>query len=540
MNMSNDTDTPEDYEPRFPTLEHEIDGVIANTRISFSLTTVARTAGRGEWSRAIDALEGLADKLVAWNPPSRAWQELLSAAAWYAVRASKIDLVAVLFKTYAERAWASKSPKSMPFGLAGAFELADRRGRFDAGRELAALVETLFPACPLGPYGVAHFRERALHLHGSSQDPGHIAEAFARAAQLADSLGMARTRRRALLRSGALLLRSGGGREEGRKLLRDIDPAELSRADTLWYALGMTHSPFWLDRVRAADALIAVVESDADPKLDALHAVGYLLDCAPLEIQPLEVDRLTGLAQETGVDDAGLAQRSHLEGIASAPISRAGEAADILARSMDADPSDRQRTSVEFCRAVANLLDDRTHEGLDRTVLSRIEQCYPTAARVLEVLESTVDENARKIATALGDLEGHFRKHGHRLTREDLKSIALIWPRLLPFVRTLEGDDEVDQTTQNRIGASAHEIATRWLPDAPTPSYGWWSLAANFLASDLHTQAALAARRALDDGESVDAQLEGRVIATVLDWAIRDGSQEDMLAWLEVAERRLG
>jgi hypothetical protein len=531
--------------PSFPTLESQVDGVVANARISFALTTISRTASRGEWSRAIDALSGLADKLGAWNAPATAWQEVLTAAAWYAVQASKIDLVAVLFETYATRAWSSKTTQAMPFELAGPLELADRRGRFDAGRDLADLIDELFPTCPLGAYASAHFRERKRHIHGDSQDAAHIADTFTKAAKLAETLGMHETKRRAGLRAGALLLRSGVSREQGRQLLRDIDPSELSRPDALWYAVGMAHSPFWLDRVRAADAVTTVVEGDTESRLDTLHAAGYLLDCAPIELQPLEIDRLEGLADELDVTNQRLRLRTHLEGVASAPAARAGEAADIVAQSLGEDATARQRASVAFCRAVADLFDepsgaDRSTGGLDRSAVERIETFYPTAARVLEALEPTVDSNPQRLATSLGELEGHFRKYGHKLTREDLKPIALLWPRLLPLLRDLEADDDVDQTTRSRVVASAKDIATRWIPGAPTPGYGWWSLAANLVACEMHTQAAAAAHRAIDDGESVDGELERRVIASVLDWAVREGTAEEMLEWLEVAERRLG
>jgi hypothetical protein len=536
--------------PRFPTLEHEIDGVVANTRISFALTTVERTAGRGEWSRAIESLESLADKLGAWNAPASAWQELLSAAAFYAVRASKIDLIGPLFDSYAARAWPSDARETMPFELADALEFADRRGRFDVGRDLADLIAALFPTCPLGPFAAAHFRERKFQVYNNSADAADIAATFSKAAQLADSLEMPETGRRARLRCGVLELRTGVSLEDGRQLLRDIDPGVLSRSDSLWYAVGMAHSPFWLDRVRAADAVIAAVEADTreasarhedqPPRTDVLQAAEYMLDCAPIELQPLEVDRFEGLAEELEVTTHKLRLRSHLQGIASAPASRAGEAADIIAQSLSDETTNKQRAAVAFCRAVADLLDGQAREGLDRAALERIDEFYPTAALVVEALEPTVGEDVRKLATALGELEGHFRKYGHRLTREDLKPIALLWPKLLPFLRTLDDDEDADQTTRKRVIASANEIATRWLPGAPTPGYGWWSLAANLLACGMPTQAAEAARRAIDDGESVDGELERRVVAAVLDWAIRDGSQEKMVEWLEVAEGRLG
>ncbi len=524
--------------PSFPTLENEVDGLVANARVSFGLTKATRAAEHGEWLPAIQSLERLADRLGRFGVPVEAFREVLLGAAHYAVRGANISLIAPIFEAHATRAWPADERATMPWELQAAFDVADRRGHYDAGRDLGELVEALFPACPLGRFAASHFAERKMHLLGAPEDAAAIAAGFEQAARLADALDMEATRKRALLRAGALLLRSGVSRERGRELLRQVDPTDFERGDALWYGVGMAHSPFWLDRVRAADAILAVAEGDTEPARDTTDAVEYLLACAPIELQPLEVDRLEALAEALGAASGKLGLRSHLEGIASAPAADAGAAADILAQSFGDDATDEERARVAFCRALGALFSQAGDATLDKAAVERIAKAFPLAAAVLEVLEPVIQNDARKLATAIGELEGFFRKRGHALGAGDLKPVALLWPKLLPMVRELEDDEDVDTTTVRRIEASLQEIISRWISDAPTPGYGWWALAANLLASDLADDAATAARRALQDGESVDEDVESRVIAAVLDRAVRSGEPEEMLAWLEVAETR--
>lgn len=533
-----DTDTTMETAPEFPTLENEVDGVVANARISFALTTATRAAEHGEWSRAVDALEKLADKLVNWKVPRQAWSEVLVAAAWYGVRGSSAASAEPIFEAYAERAWAGEERASMPWELQEAFDEADRRGRYEAGHRLGKLVEMLYPSCPLGSYAAAHFAERNAQIHGAAIDAAAVADRFEQAAQLAEALEMPGLQKRALLRAGVLLLRTSTSREHGRELLREVDPADFDRADRLWYAIGMAHSSFWLDRVRAADAVLAIAEADDEPQRDAVDAAEYLVACAPIELQALERDRLEAITGELAIGSCILGLRSHLEGIASAPAKQAGDAAHILAQTFGEDPTDAERAQAAFCRVVAELFADGKSTSLDAATAERIDKSFPVAAKVAGALEPLVQEDPRKLATALGDLEGIFRKRGHALESDALKPVGLLWPRLLPLVRKLRDDEDIDTTTVRRVEASTQEVLARWLPHAATPGYGWWALAANLLANDLPEQAVRAARRAIDAGESVDAELERRVIAAVLDRAVRDGEPEQMREWLEVAEAR--
>lgn len=556
MNSSEHTDIPRP--PAFETLEDEVDGVVANARVSFSLATIGRAVDHAEWSRALGALESLARTLEPLELPEEAWCEVLVAAGWLGVHANDISQVAALFEIYAARAWSNSPPQAMPWQLAAAFSEADRLERFEAGRALGELVALLFASCPLGPYAAAHFGERA--LDGRTDDALSIAGRFEQAGQLAEAIEMPQSAAQSRLRAGALLLRTSASRNSGRALLRSVDPSDFDRPDALWYAVGMAHSPFWLDRVRAADAVLSHAEDDPATRdiEDLACAIDYLLDCAPFDLHNLELDRLEALIDTVLDDDSSdagtpteeaqsarrrLELRSHLEGAATSPVWRAGEAADTLSSHADGE-SARQRAAVEFARAVGQIYAGDEALGLDSDSLARLEQDFPVAAAVLQALVPAVREDARRLATAMGELEGLFRQHGRAVSQTHAKPAALLWPKLLPLVRTLraeaddEDSDDVDRTTARRIVASTREVLTRWIPIAPSPSYGWWSLAANLLGDDFGDAARMATRRAVDDGEQVDDALERRVLAAVLDRAVRDGDPDQMLEWLEVAERR--
>jgi hypothetical protein len=557
MNRSPQTHTPRP--PSFETLEREVDGVVANARVSFSLATIGRAVDHAEWTRALGALESLASTLEPLELPEGAWREVLVAAGWFGVHADDISPVAAPFELYATRAWSNSQPQAMPWQLSVAFSEADRLERFDTGRALGELVAQLFSSCTLGAYAAAHFGERG--LAGRADEAVSIAERFEKAGELAETIEMQQTAARCRLRAGTLLLRTSASRNKGRTLLRSVDPSDFGRTDALWYAVGMAHSPFWLDRVRAADAVLAQAES-TDSELDTPEAlacaIDYLLDCAPFDLHSLEVDRLEALIDTVLDDDSAsdnatptedarrarrrLELRSHLEGAATSPVWRAGEAADTLSSHAD-EESPRQRAAVEFARAVGQIYAGDEALGLDSDSLARLEEAFPVAAAVLQALVPAVREDPRRLATAMGELEGLFRQHGAAVSQTLAKPAALLWPKLLPLVHSLrakadEDTDDVDRTTARRIVASTREVLTRWIPIAPSPSYGWWSLAANLLGDDFADAARLATRRAVEDGEQVDDALERRVLAAVLDRTVRDGDPEQMLAWLEVAERR--
>lgn len=552
----------------FEVLEDDVDGIVANARISFSLATIERAVEHQEWSRAFETADKLARRLADVDVSEEAWRELLVAAASFAVEADDVQPLRPTFEAFAKRAWRahrqqsvdreSMPHQSMPWQLGQVLDRADSTGHLEAGRALGRIITSLFPTCPLGPQACAHFAERILQTSDAhSEDVSDIAAQFERAAALADALEMDDSATRSRLRAGSLLLHSQTSRERGRQLLRDIELGELQRDDALIYAVGMAHSPFWLDRVRAADAVLSTASANAagsrrnqrtgrqtPAPADTVAAARYLLDCAPIELQPIELDRLEALVDDVLDDENSegarepLALRSHLERVATAPASRAADAADILVSAFGQDANSRQRAAIEFCRLVGEAAGSSQAVALDPDSVERVTASFPVAGAVIEALAPAARGGARRLATALGQLEGQMRQADPELTAAELAPIALLPPKLLPFLSTLDDENDVDETTIKRILASTREILSRWVRRGRTPSYGWWTLAANLLAADLVDEALLATRRAIDDGEHIDEDIEEQVLAAVLDHAVRDGSDDELLEWLEIAERR--
>jgi hypothetical protein len=385
--------------------------------------------------------------------------------------------------------------------------------------------------------------------------PRSIAENFARAEDIAETLEMTEFSRRARLRGGVILLRSGDGRDEGRELLREVDPQRLGRADSLWYAVGMAHSPFWLDRVRGADQDIGLADAPKSARkkgpqpqpADVEAAARCLLDSAPLQLQPLEADRLDELVDLLAAADdfthlrANLDLRAHLDQLADLPLEQAGEAAEF----MGADSSDAGRAAAHFCRILQNIFDGEAPAQPDAADLATIEEFHPLAATVITALFALATRDAAKLATALGSLEGKLRIS--QIQPAALKPIGLLWPSLLSYLGELRDASadaavSVEPTTTKRITASAREIFARWIPEAPQPSYGWWKLSANLLATPeidapWPENAARCTLRALRDGICDDAELEARVLAKILDRAVEHAADDELLEWLEVAEK---
>jgi hypothetical protein len=110
----------------------------------------------------------------------------------------------------------------------------------------------------------------------------------------------------------------------------------------------------------------------------------------------------------------------------------------------------------------------------------------------------------------------------------------------LSYLSGLRSDEDADTMTVKRITASLSEVASRALPDASAPSYGWWSLAANFLSAGMDEASRICAERAIRAGESLDESLEDEVLVRVIDHVIgADVSDEQLIWWLEQGEARL-
>lgn len=566
--------------PEFPALLNEVDGVFANARIAYSLTMVDRAMSRWEWARALDILSSLADKLATKDVLAAGFQELMLAASWCALCEQTdraFEELSTLFSWHITRAWPrpkltvvsdqerfiAQKRAQMPWDFAQIFDKAEQLNLQRSARKLAEILTEFFPDFPLAIYAAAHAQESLNRQAqpGSSEclAPREVSDKFLQSARLADKLSMPDLSRRARLRAAVSLLDAGRDIERARGLMREIDPAKLSRQNQIWYAAGLAKSPFWLDRVRAADQIIAVhhaaqlkparfEEPDAQPSplaADLEAAIRHLLRSAPLKLEALETDRFLELVEllsrgrQAATLRTNLGLRQYVEKFVEVPLSHAGEAAELMQREL----SDAAQTAAEFCRAVDALSSDAKSTRPDADLLKKIEAVYPLASVVLRTLWAIQAADIASLATALGSLEGKLRLSD--ISPAELKPIGLIWPPLLSFLADLAERKEAlasEASALKRVHQSTVEILTRWASSASRPTYGWWALSAHLLDHPAFEDpwpdyAALCVERALADNSPVDPALKADVLESLLYRACAHAPRAKLLTWLERLER---
>jgi hypothetical protein len=519
-----------DDRPRFGALEDALGGVWATARMAWSVNNVERAIEREEWVRALENLENIADRIEDESVHRLAWRELVDGAIWLGPRIRNWREIIDLVDSYGQKAWSDERLERMPWSVAMLFDEFDRAD--DAARptalRLARIIEEQAPRCPLGAYASGHFAE----------DADVSIARFIRAAELFDELELVELAAHCQMRAGATAVLESKDATRGRDLLaaarEDLDAHE----DLLWWAIGMSQSDKWLDRVRAADALLDLYErrdrrEDGFPE-DLGHAVIWMVGQAPLRMQATERDRLESLVEDGLPAEAQapmmeqLAGRDAMAELVARPVSELRDALDLRG-----EPGDDPRDAYYY--AVAALESPDLY-GKPDTDAFRDE--LPVAADVVDILSSIRRDNPGSVATNSGLLEKTFRDG--LPSDAHLGPLALLWPRVLSYLSGLRSDEDADTMTVKRITASLSEVASRALPDASAPSYGWWSLAANFLSAGMDEASRICAERAIRAGESLDESLEDEVLVRVIDHVIgADVSDEQLIWWLEQGEARL-
>ncbi|MGM0557418.1 MAG: hypothetical protein ACQEVA_13630 [Myxococcota bacterium] len=523
---------PDMQKPRFDALEDALGGVWATARMAWSVNNVERAIEREEWIRALDALEKIAARMQDESVSRLAWRELLEGALWLAPRNRNWRSVIDLVEAHAERAWSDERRRQMPWGVASTFTELDREAVRDEAAptalRLGRVLDRAFPRCPLGAYALGHFRADV------DKSVGH----FERAAQLFDALELDELAAHARTRAGSAALLSGTDAMRGRRMLQSARGDLSKREDLLWWSLGTSRSDKWIDRVRAADALLDLYakreRDDEEFPEDLGHAVIWMVGQAPMQLQSTERDRLESLVEVGLPDEASapmlsqLEQRDAMAALLARPADELRDALDLRGGPED-DPRD------QFYSAVASLEDPDLYGRPDTDAFC---DELPVAAAVVDVLSAIRRDNPQSVATNSGLLEKVFRDG--LADDAQLGALSLLWPEALAYLDVLKADEDVDATTVKRIRASLAEVAGRALTPAPTPSYGWWSLAANFMARGMRDAATTCTERAIRSGESVDDALEAEVLALVLDHVIASEiGEEELVWWLEHGEQRL-
>jgi hypothetical protein len=304
--------------------------------------------------------------------------------------------------------------------------------------------------------------------------------------------------------------------DRARATLKAIDPARLDAAERAWYALAQANSPFWLDRVRAADYVGDQLDNlpvGADTeRRRAVSIAETLFTRLPVQLAAAEGDRLHNLAdafegEDRWVLEAQLRGREAVEGRTDTPLD-AIDPETATALEEDALPLDG------FALLVAAW---RGEEPIGRPLDA-------LAASVVDTLVALGREDRDGATAAFSALLAQTRSvdDGRRL-----RPVALVFGRAL---ESMPDDDEL----RGQITSLARCYAER----APRPGYGFAQLAAALFDAGLREAGAHVTRRALDEGERASPGLLDGVVARSLQWAVRDGSDRDMLEWLDLGERR--
>lgn len=524
--------TNPDNPPSFGALEDALAGVWATARMAWSVNNVERAIEHEEWVRALENLEKIAGRIEGESVSQLAWRELLDGAIWLGPRIRNWREIIELLETYAPRGWSDERVDQMPWSAARLFADFDKAAALDdarpTGLRLARVLDEEFPRCPLGAYAKGHF----------SATPANQVEHFARAAALFDQLELYELAAHARMRSGAVALLTSTDAAAGRDRLQQAREQLAARGDRIWWAIAGAQSDKWLDRVRAADTLLDLYEQqnrgDDEFPEDLGHAVIWMVEQAPMRLQPTERDRLESLI-DVGLPDQAkppmlqqLAGRDAMADTLARPASQLREALDLRG-----EPGDDPRDAYYY--AIASLESPDLH-GRPDTDSFREE--LPVAADVVDILSAIGRDNPASVATSSGLLEKTFRDGVDDAVQ--LGPLALLWPTALSYLERLRDDVDIDSTTVKRIVASLSEVARRALPNAPAPSYGWWSLAANFWSAGMNHACTVCTERAIRSGESVDDDLEGEVLALLLDHIIQsDDDPAELIWWLEQGEARM-
>jgi hypothetical protein len=520
-------------------LSSEFSSLLKITQVEWREQRAARAEARGEPGEALNHLLVIARHAASEGVGEAAWTELLTRATRMGVAAGDRGVLAELVEQYATVAW----PEGQGVAeLAGATAGALEPDQLDAARALGAALARAYPAHPLGHALWGHFDE-LLALSEGDLTPARArarADRFTRALALAERAGDDALARRCALRAGASLMLGGVDTTEGRRLMRGVEARELTADELLWYAVGMSRSGFWLDRVRAADAIDGLVEARAtarpgspDVAPDTLEAMTrWLLTQDVFALQPAEEDRLAALV-ETALPPGArerasqtLALRAQADRARDTALSDSGEFAAALAERADQLGGAWRDASLAF--------DALRHRADGDPALPLPARPWLAFARHADaLLAAHADDDLDALVAALGAV--HADLTADAPTGASPRPLAVAWPALLKRLSARARDDD-EATRQDALRDALRPALTRWAEVSSAPGYGWWLLAAHTLRAKLPGAAAALATRAVRGQSEADPAVRDFVVGRLTAWAIDGGDHAVMLKWLSVGE----
>ena len=539
----------------YPKLRHDIDGLMATARLQWLLGRIGLIGADSTPDQAATLHLDLMRFCAAHAVGEEAWREVLGVALGAAIQAEDAVFLDEFFGHYLWLGWSGKSSQQMPYVLLlDLLEAVESGRRWARGVHLGRLIQQHYPALAIGPYAIAHCKEV------EASRPGHavsrrIVQDFERAHTLAQRAGEEAFARHIKLRENLHRLKHGVGASKARRALKALGTTEMSPAMMLWYAEGMMHSEFWLDRVRALDMLDDLARDVMDlrpsPAREQVHletlkelADRLLHHVGPKRLHQTEEDRLVALletlhgqgSQHVALAREKLEQGKQLE----SQVDVSWEAFKSLA-GHTAYWVDRQF----FLHTLKGLLEHK--EGAAKRAMALVEEGGDLRCYEVHVLQVLVALERDDLVGFGGALEAINATWSVAKVDASVDVLRVVWPRALEGLNRwapskadrrahLEAP-RPEHVSWDRAAAALGGALVGWASRRlEEPSYGMWPLIRHVLGAKLVQTAHLMAKPLVSQGKRPPEELKGEVYGAILDWALRHGPQDDLRFWLEEME----
>ena len=537
----------------YPTLRRDVDGLIATARLQWFLGRIGLLGQDSTPDQAaalhLDLMRFCAGQAVG----EQAWREVLRGGLGAAVGAEDVAFLDEFFGHYLWLGWSGKSAQQTPYALLlELLEAVEEARAWPRGVHLGDLIQQAYPALAIGPYATAHCRE------SGNPRPGHamsrrIVRDFERAHALALRQGDEAFAKHIELREHIHRIRHAVGAKEALRAIKGAKASQMPPAMRFWYAQGMVHSGFWLDRVRALDVLddlardaMALRPSFAGQgvsvqELEAL-ADRLVRQVGAGSLPQTEEDRLLALLETLhggeGQQVALAKERLEQGRLVEAGVTVEWEAFEGLP-GHTAYWVDRQF----FLRVVQGMLGHE--EGACGRARALIEGgdllCYES--HVLRVFVAINEEDVEAYARAFeavnqtwgGAVEGSVDVLGV-VWPEALRGLARWAPSKAERRAHLEAP-KPEHVAWDRAAAALGAALVGWSKhQVREPSYGMWPLIRHVIEAKLVQTAHQMAKPLVRQGWRPPQALRGEVYGALLDWALRHGPQDEVRFWLEEME----
>lgn len=507
-------------------------------RLRFHRARIRHLIRENKWSRALTAVIDFAQFAEGRFTDAELWMDLTATAT---------QIVAHLDDPAEYRAFLvhfaapflgdeKRARPELVEAFAGLADEADESVMISIGQWMS----DARPGWSLGPYLMGHFGEQLARTRDDRTELAGAAAHFEAVAQRAQREGLDAWSLHGRLRQGALLLTTGIDRRRGRQILGDLDWTGLFPREQLWMAISLASSSRWTDRLRAMDIVLdlerEISRSHPDyrqlDRLDLRRAAAALFKMAGLDLPEAEDRRLEELSETLFAGDerrqwkSFLTTRRQLAKVAGLPFAQNDEVFPLLNRLSSVYPERWKPATQRFRILDAGWRGD--YDSMD-SVLSRRRrgQRLPIADATADLLSflaggDDADDELRDLLEKLCDALSELELGGDNAAA---RPVALVWPKILDEAPAVDLDGRAPELAR---------LAAHYAPAAPTPSYGWWALAARLYDAGLEDAATPVAERALrSDGGSVDETLRRYVTTRTFRHAVDARDARRARRWLD-------